>query len=137
MRNRVSNFGDYKHVITRKVHRCAYCDRDIPVGLTARQFKGMLEGDWRNWYTCGFCEEIIEPEQGDPFGWMTGDEFPEWFRDSVLFRKCPNGHILKWPRHNSWVWFDGTTIEVECGECGEMLKIHIPFEIIKSPLPTE
>ena len=123
----MSDFGSYKHVKTRKPHKCIYCGRVIPVGLKARIFKGMWEGNWQNWYACGFCEKNVEPEYAETSEGINGDEFSEWFWDSEHFHcnKCENKH----GRHcNNWDWIDLTHIKVSCGDCENERIVEIPIK---------
>jgi len=123
----MSDFGDYKHVKTRKPHHCVYCGRTIPAGTNARNYHGLWQGDWQNWYTCGFCEKFVEPQYGEPGEGISGDEFSEWLRDSDHFRckKCENSHYR---HHNGHNWIDLTHIEMACGDCGNEWITEIPIE---------
>ena len=76
----MSDFGDYKHVKTKKPHICVYCGRKIPAGKRAWNYKGQYQGDWQNWYSCEYCHDYVEPTCMDE-EYINGDEFNEYIRD--------------------------------------------------------
>ena len=122
----MSDFGNYKYVKTRKIHHCVYCNRAIPIGTMARNFSGIWEGDWQNWYTCGFCEKEVEPNYAEPSDGISGDEFSNWLYESdyVICKKC-NGNR----RYSAeWDWIDITHIKVTCGDCWHEWIVEIPIE---------
>jgi len=127
----MGDFGNYKYVKTKKEHRCVYCGRKIPAGLEVRNYKGRFEDFWQNWYTCGFCEMVVEPEFNEYGEAISGDEFNEWLNNFGLIDVCPNGHAAQYRHRHEWDWIDDTTIEVECYKCETKWTIGIPFEIIE------
>jgi hypothetical protein len=126
---RMGNFGEFKYVKTRKQQTCIYCGRKLPAGTNMRNYHGLWEGDWQNWYCCGFCEKNVEPEYTTPGEEIDGDEFSNWFHESnyVICPKCNN---QKNRYHNDWDWTDLTHIKVECGDfdCGHEWIIEIPID---------
>lgn len=122
----MSDFGEEKWVKTRKPHSCAYCGRKIPNGTKARNYNGMWEGDWQNWYACEFCVTHVEPDYAERGEYISGDEFQEWFRDNRL--KCPNCGTDT--HRHEWDWIkDDTAIAVECCECEHSWLVEIPFTV--------
>lgn len=93
----------------------------------ARNFNGIWEGDWQNWYTCGFCEKYVESEYANPEECISGDEFWEWLGDSenVNCDKCKG---VTGRFHTKRKWVDDTHIRFYCSECGNEWTIEIPFE---------
>lgn len=45
----MSDFGEGRHIVARKDHRCQGCLSKIPKGEMHYQFKGAYEGEWQNW----------------------------------------------------------------------------------------
>ena len=120
----MSDFGTYKDVKIRKEHSCIYCSRTIPIGSIARNYRGMWQGDWQNWYACGFCIENVEPcSDGEE---INGSEFAEWFYDTdhMVCKKCETRY------RNNWDWEDdsNTAIRVFCAKCSDEWVVQIPLE---------
>lgn len=122
----MSDFGNSKWVKTRKAHHCVYCNRNIPIGTKARNFTGKWEGDWQNWYACGFCVEHVEPkyaENGEP---ISGDEFMYWLQESEHW-KCPSCEEHRY--NHDWEWGEqDSSVVITCSECGHEWIVEIPFE---------
>lgn len=117
----MSTFGNYKTVKTRKSHRCETCQRTIPIGTRAINFRGMYEDDWQNFYMCEVCwrEEVYE--SGEP---IEGYEFSEWMQDQ-MFALCPKCKT----RYDDWDWSENKEdLEFECS-CGEKWTHHVGFEV--------
>ena len=122
----MGNFGDYKYVKTKKVHACIYCGRKIPAGNKMRNYHGLWEGDWQNWYACGFCEKYVEPEYTEHGECISGDEFNDWFYDSdhMICKKCFGNRRY----YAEWDWIDLTHIKITCGDCGHEWVVEIPID---------
>lgn len=46
------------HQRARKQHICTECHRAIPVGAVYHRFKGLWDGSWSTFKTCGGCVTI-------------------------------------------------------------------------------
>ena len=123
----MGDFGDFKHVKTRKEHQCVFCGRTIPKGTKARNFSGLWEGDWQNWYTCGFCEREVENEYANTGEEISGDEFRYWLEESKHFT-CPHSGNNEYRNRNGWGWIDNTHIQLGCGKCKKEWEVEIPIE---------
>ena len=122
----MSDFGNYKWVKTRKEHSCVYCGRTIPKGTKARNYSGMWDGYWQNWYCCGFCEKYIEPEYAESGEVISGEEFHEWLNDSD-HGSCPK---CKENKYSEWEWEDdNVSIRYTCPTCDNEWVVAIPFEV--------
>jgi len=122
----MGNFGKYKYVKTRKPHSCIYCGRKLPAGSRMRNYHGLWEGNWQNWYCCGFCEKNVEPEYAEPGECISGDEFSSWFYDSdhVVCKKCSGNRRY----YSEWDWVDLTHIKITCGDCYYEWIVEIPID---------
>ncbi len=124
----MSDFGEYKYVKTRKEHLCIYCGRMIPKGLTVRNYHGMWENDWQNWYACDFCIKFVEPDYVDVEEGISGDgiEFNDWFYESGYIN-CSNCNTLKCV--HDWDWENLTHIKIRCSGCEHTWVVEIPIEL--------
>lgn len=123
----MSDFGEYRYVKIRKPHQCVYCGRTLLIGITARLYKGLFQGDWQNWYACGFCVENVEPSYAEPNEFISGDEFSEWLWDSDHY-KCKKCENKMYRHHNSSDWINSTHLKISCGDCDNEWIVEIPFE---------
>lgn len=117
----MSTFGcEGKLVKTRKKHRCETCGRVIPSGKKALSFHGMYDGDWQNWYMCGFCADHDFTPYDEP---VNEDAFNDWLYEE--YGACPYG--CKGKRYsNTWEWSENHEFATfECDECGKKWHIGI------------
>lgn len=131
----MSDFGNHKWVKTRKTHPCVYCNRTIPTGTKARNYKGRWQGDWQDWYACGFCVENVEPTHTESDEPISGEEFIYWLQDSDHW-KCPTCGEHRY--NHDWEWReDDTGVIITCGQCDHEWAVAIPFECPKAEAPND
>lgn len=95
----MSDFYQSKTVVTRKVHRCACCERKIPKGFTAYFQQGKCEGDFYSYYLCSTCRQLAMnyPEYviDDWNGWIDCDTLQAYLSDNGLTRPLQLLHKLQ------------------------------------------
>jgi hypothetical protein len=69
----MTDFGEGKHVVGRKRHRCEMCYAAIPQGERHYHFHGMYDGDFQDWRA---HEECFEGWQADGDEELTPGDFP-------------------------------------------------------------
>ena len=118
----MSTFGcEIKPVKTRKPHRCETCCRVIPAGMKAYHTGGMWDGDWQNWYMCGFCHDNNVSASGEE---ISDEDFNNWLYEQD-FAVCPHGCNGK-RYSNTWEWSDDREdVVFECDQCGHKWTVHI------------
>lgn len=104
-----------KNVITRKEHKCLLCKRTIPKERKVRLLPGgRYEGDWQNWYACGYCEDEVLSllEIGESIG---DDDFSSHVFDleEAKCPKCNKKYLISFD-----IPGDSDTITFKCSACG-------------------
>ena len=128
----MADFGEYKIVKTKKEHQCITCNRKIPKGKKAYNYKGIFEGEWQNWYMCIPCDELGVYEYGEE---INGEEFHDWLIESK-HAECPKCKGINGTRrygyHSEYDWDDkDETIHFECELCGYKWEKFIGFDSTK------
>lgn len=78
----MSDFGEIKHVVGRKRHRCMACWSFIPVKEKHHHCKGMYDGDWQNWRMHNEC---FESYKADGYGEFTPGDYPVPYRVKEMY----------------------------------------------------
>ena len=98
---------------TKKEHECLTCERKIPIGKPAFNWRGKFDGEMQNSYMCRFC---YENDIGFDEEIISGDEFADWLREQD-FMKCPSCQSEQ--RYDfDWMWdSEHENVIISCDEC--------------------
>jgi transcription elongation factor Elf1 len=110
---------------TRKIHRCEFCTRKIPIGSSCSSESGVYEGDFQSYYLCNRCNTYINSKEIDlEDGFSYGDFFDFIYESGKL--DCPACGSY---RRRDTEWSDNKlSCNIVCDKCDNEYTVDCSFE---------